>query len=380
MAVMKVTAVDLFCGSGGLSYGLQEAGISVVKGVDKDPDAKHAYEANVDAEFRQMDVQALAQDPEPIKRWYPWDTDVRVLAACAPCQPYSTMSHQKNQGHEDHEKWGLLKYVKQIIDEVEPEVVVTENVMQVRNDDVYEEFVASLEKMDYDINSDENKNVYGPDYGIPQKRKRWVLLASKVNERVREEEDLRLPEPKELDEDYDVNAEDHIGHLPPVEAGEPHPEYDAHHARDLSDTNLERIDNMEPGGDWRLWEEKGREDLLADCHTRDSGRSYKAPYSRMVGDEPSPTITTQFYNYGSGRFGHYDTDQNRALTLLEGAILQTFPEDYEFYDEWEDVGVTNLGRLIGNAVPPLLGKHIGEAILSHVGADAEALRPMAADD
>lgn len=380
MAVMKVTAVDLFCGSGGLSYGLQEAGISVVKGVDKDPDAKHAYEANVDAEFRQMDVQALAQDPEPIKRWYPWDTDVRVLAACAPCQPYSTMSHQKNQGHEDHEKWGLLKYVKQIINEVEPEVVVTENVMQVRNDDVYDEFVASLEEMGYDINSDENKNVYGPDYGIPQKRKRWVLLASNVDERVREEEELRLPELKELDEDYDVNAEDHIGHLPPVEAGEPHPEYDAHRARDLSDTNLERIDNMEPGGDWRLWEEKGREDLLADCHTRDSGRSYKAPYSRMVSDEPSPTITTQFYNYGSGRFGHYDTDQNRALTLLEGAILQTFPEDYEFYDEWEDVGVTNLGRLIGNAVPPLLGKHIGEAILSHVGSDAEASRPMAADD
>lgn len=377
---MKVTAVDLFCGSGGLSYGLQEAGISVVKGVDKDPDAKHAYEANVDAEFRQMDVQALAQNPEPIERWYPWDTDVRVLGACAPCQPYSTMGHQKDRGHEDHDKWGLLKSVKKIVDQVKPDVVVTENVMQVRNDDVYDEFVASLEEMGYDINSDENKNVYGPDYGIPQKRKRWVLLATDVDEEVREEEELRLPEPEELEEDYDVNVEDHIGHLPPVEAGEPHPEYDAHRARDLSDTNLERIDNMEPGGDWRLWEEKGREDLLADCHTRDSGRSYKAPYSRMVGDEPSPTITTQFYNYGSGRFGHYDTDQNRALTLLEGAILQTFPEEYEFYDEWEDVGVTNLGRLIGNAVPPLLGKHIGEAILSHVGADEKEARAVAADD
>lgn len=370
---MKVTAVDLFCGSGGLSYGLQEAGISVVKGVDKDPDCKYAYEANIDAEFRQMDVKSLAQNPEPIERWYPWDTDVRVLAACAPCQPYSTMSHQKDRGHEDHEKWGMLKYVKQIVEQVKPDVVVTENVMQVRNDDVYDEFVASLENMGYHINSDENKNVYGPDYGIPQKRKRWVLMASK-------EEGLRLPEPEELDEDYDIHVEDHIGHLPPVEAGEPHPEYDAHRARNLSETNLERIDNMEPGGDWRLWEEKGREDLLADCHRKDSGRSYKAPYSRMVRDEPAPTITTQFYNYGSGRFGHYDTSQNRALTLLEGAILQTFPEDYEFYDEWEDVGVSNLGRLIGNAVPPLLGEHIGDAILSHVGVDTGATVPAAADD
>ncbi len=370
---MKVTAVDLFCGSGGLSYGLQEAGISVAAGVDKDPDCKYAFEANIDAEFRQLDIKSLAQDPEPIKRWYPWDTDVQVLAACAPCQPYSTMSHEKDKSHEDHDKWGLLKYVKQIVEQVKPDVVVTENVLQVRNDEVYDEFVESLENMGYHINSDENKNVYCPDYGVPQKRKRWVLMASKA-------EGLKLPEPENLDEDYDINAEDHIDHLPAVEAGEPHPEYDAHRARNLSDKNLERIDNMEPGGDWRLWEEKGREDLLADCHKKDSGRSYKAPYSRMVGDEPAPTITTQFYNYGSGRFGHYDTDQNRALTLLEGAILQTFPEDYEFYDEWDDVGVSNLGRLIGNAVPPLLGKHIGEAIMSHVGAETGAATPAAADD
>jgi len=83
---------------------------------------------------------------------------------------------------------------------------------------------------------------------------------------------------------------------------------------------------MEPGGDWTLWEEEDLDHLLADCHRKASGRSYKAPYSRMRPDEPSPTITTQFYNYGSGRFGHYDTDQNRALSILEGALIQTFPK------------------------------------------------------
>ena len=371
---MKVTAVDLFCGAGGLSYGLQEAGIDVLAGIDQDPDCKHAYETNVDGDYWQMDFNPLVQKrAEPIKREFPWDTDIKVLTACAPCQPYSTMGHQKGKGHEDHDKWGVLKGVKLIIEEVEPDIVVTENVMQIRNDGVYDDFVESLKDMGYHINSDENKKVYCPDYGIPQKRKRWVLMASK-------NEGLKLPDPEDIDEDYDINVEDHIGHLPPVQAGESHPEYDAHRARNLSETNLERIRNMEPGGDWRLWEERDLDHLLADCHKKSSGRSYTAPYSRMAGDEPAPTITTQFYNYGSGRFGHYDTDQDRAITLLEGAILQTFPEDYEFYDKWEDVGVSNLGRLIGNAVPPLLGKHIGEAILDHVGADGEMTTPALADD
>jgi DNA (cytosine-5)-methyltransferase 1 len=136
---------------------------------------------------------------------------------------------------------------------------------------------------------------------------------------------------------------------------------------------------MEPGGDWRIWEEEGIDHLLADCHTRDSGRSYKAPYSRMRPDDPAPTITTQFYNYGSGRFGHYDTSQDRALSILEGALLQTFPEDYEFFEEFEDVGVKNLGRLIGNAVPPRLAEIVGETILEQV-APEHVNQKVTADD
>lgn len=100
----------------------------------------------------------------------------------------------------------------------------------------------------------------------------------------------------------------------------------------------------------------------------------------MEGDKIAPTITTQFYNYGSGRFGHYDTDQDRALSLLEGALLQTFPEDYDFFEDWDDVGVSNLGKLIGNAVPPKLGERIGEGIIQHIDAPTSVKAVGVADD
>lgn len=370
---MKITAVDLFCGAGGLSHGLQRAGISVVAGVDQDPDSRYPFEQNVGAEYRQTDIRPLAQDPERIARLFPWDSDIDVLAACAPCQPYSTMGHSKDESHEDHGKWGLLNDVKKVVEYVKPDVVVTENVLQVRHDDIYDEFIATLEAEGYHVNDDENKNVYCPEYGIPQNRKRWVVMASR-------EGPIALPDPLYEDPSEYPTAREAIDHLPPLNAGEVHPEHDLHRARTLSEKNLERIRNMPPGGDWRRWEEDGLEHLLADCHKKASGRSYQAPYSRMEPDEPAPTITTQFYNYGSGRFGHYDTDQDRALSLLEGALLQTFPEDYVFYDDWENVGVKNLGRLIGNAVPPRLGEFVGQGIRSHVGGTVQARDRTAADD
>jgi DNA (cytosine-5)-methyltransferase 1 len=359
---MDITAVDLFCGAGGLTYGLEEAGISVSSGIDIDPKSEYPYEQNTGSSFRRTDVRPLSQNPERVARMFPWDSDLDVLAACAPCQPYSTMGHSKTRDTTDHEKWGLLDDLRKIVKYVEPDVVVTENVLQVRHDEVYKEFVETLEEMGYFVNSDENKKVYCPEYGIPQKRKRWLLLAS-------QEGPIRLPDPFYTDDSEYPTVRETIGHLPPVEAGEVHESHKLHRSRKLSETNLERIRNMEPGGDWRIWEERDLDYLLADCHKRDSGRSYKAPYSRMKPDEPAPTITTQFYNYGSGRFGHYDTNQDRALSILEGALLQTFPQDYDFYRDWEDVGVKNLGRLIGNAVPPRLAEIVGESILAHVDAE-----------
>jgi DNA (cytosine-5)-methyltransferase 1 len=359
---MQISAIDLFCGAGGLTHGFERAGISVEAGIDHDEDARYPYETNTDAKFVQADIYPLSQDPERVARLYPWNPDVKVLAGCAPCQPFSTLGHTRDGDREDHEGWGALDTLVKILDRVDPDVIVTENVLQVRNDDVYRKFEDRLGELGYQLNTDENKNVYCPEYGIPQKRKRWMMIASKDGK-------IELPDPIFEEESDFPTVRETIGHLPPLQAGEVHPQLELHRSRKLSEKNLERIDNIDPGQDWSTWEDRGLDHLLADCHKKSSGQSYKAPYSRMKPDEPSPTITTQFYNYGSGRFGHYEVEQNRALSVLEGSLLQTFPQDYEFYDEWDDVGIKNLGRLIGNAVPPLLGELAGRAILDHYGVE-----------
>lgn len=361
---VKISAVDLFCGAGGLTYGLERAGVDVEVGVDSDPDCRYPYERMTEASFRQADVVPLSRSPGEVERMFDLRSDLTLLAGCAPCQPFSALNHGGDST--DHDKWAMLDYFRRIVDEVRPDVVATENVFEVRNDDMYKRFFEALKDWGYHVNSEENKRIYCPEYGIPQKRKRWVVVASR-------EGPIELPEPTHPDQSDYPSVEDCIDDLPPIEAGEAHPALDLHRSRGLSDKNLERIDLMEPGEDWRIWEAKGREDLLLECHKKESGRSFKAPYGRMRPDDPAPTITTQFYNYGSGQFGHYDEEQDRALSLLEGAMLQTFPMHYEFYDDWEDTGVQNLGRMIGNAVPPKLGELIGEAILDHVGAETEAV-------
>ena len=106
------------------------------------------------------------------------------------------------------------------------------------------------------------------------------------------------------------------------------------------------------------------DELRLNCHKKKSGGTYKAVYGRMEWNKPSPTITTQFYSYGTGRFGH--PKQNRAISLREGALLQTFPEDYKFFLKEDNIFFSEIGRHIGNAVPVELGKVIGESIKKHI--------------
>jgi len=157
-----------------------------------------------------------------------------------------------------------------------------------------------------------------------------------------------------------VSIKEAIGGLPSLEAGEKDSQDNLHVCSKLSKINLVRIQHSKPGGTWRDWPEE----LLPDCYKKKSGQTYSSVYGRMCWDNLSPTITTQFYKYGTGRFGH--PDQNRAISLREGALIQSFPNDYLFIEKQNEINFTRIGRHIGNAVPPKLGKYIGECILKHL--------------
>lgn len=151
-----------------------------------------------------------------------------------------------------------------------------------------------------------------------------------------------------------------IGQLPELRNGEKSKTDPLHFTTELSDINLKRIKASKPNGTWLDW---GKE-LRLECHKKSSGNTYKSVYGRMAWDEPSPTITTQFYNYGTGRFGH--PEQNRALTIREAALLQTFPKNYKFYKNKKEIALTKMGIHIGNVVPVDLACIIGKSILNHL--------------
>jgi DNA (cytosine-5)-methyltransferase 1 len=338
----KIETIDLFCGAGGLTYGLQKSGLKVIAGIDNEETCRHAFENNNKSKFISADLTQYGSND--IKKLYSSDS-IKVLVGCAPCQPFSSHSF-KNKDKENDTRWNLLLHFGKLIEDMQPEIVSMENVRGIVKTDIFKTFVDILKKNDYQV---DYKVVYAPDYGAPQNRSRLILLASRLGK-------IKIPSPTHTKENY-VKVKDIIKNLQPIRVGQKSKNDPLHKAKRLSDTNLKRIKQSKPNGTWRDWDKK----LLPDCYKKDSGQTYTSVYGRMDWNSVSPTITTQFFNYGSGRFGH--PTQNRALTLREGALLQTFPEDYDF---GEIKSMTAIARHIGNAVPPVLGEIIGNAIKQHI--------------
>lgn len=337
----NITCVDLFCGAGGLTHGLRAAGVNVVAGVDLDEACRHPYEANnPGAKFYNWDVARL--DASQLNSWFGSAT-VRVLAGCAPCQPFSSYAQRYETKGTD--RWGLLNHFARLTKELKPDIVTMENVPTVTKHEVFENFVATLE--DYEV---WHGVVDSADYGLPQRRRRTVLLASRKGHIQLREPNITSPK----------TVREALGALPSIKHGSSHETDPLHTTSRLSPLNLERIQASRPGGTWREWPAH----LIAECHKRETGQTYPGVYGRMDWDKPAPTLTTQFYGFGNGRFGH--PDQDRALSLREGAILQGFPETYSFVPEGQRIHFKVLGRLIGNAVPVELGRVIGESILHHL--------------
>ncbi|HZG45540.1 MAG TPA: DNA cytosine methyltransferase [Allosphingosinicella sp.] len=337
-----VAVVDLFCGAGGLAYGLSSAGLPVVAGVDQDPRCRIPITRNSGAAFYQRDVADVTASE--LSEWF-GDATIRVLAGCAPCQPFSTYAQSRKS---PDMRWELLQSFQRLATEVRPEVVTMENVPGLARRDVWKDFVRALETSGYNVCWDEVDCVH---FGVPQQRKRLVLLASLLGP---------IAVPSKLGHHAARTVRDAISKLPAIKAGGRSAGDPLHVASRLSRTNLKRVRASRPGGTWRDW----NPELRAACHLRETGATYPSVYGRMEWDKPAPTVTTQFYGFGNGRFGH--PEQNRAISIREAAILQSFPASYCFVERAEDVNFRGLGILIGNAVPPKLGEAIGRTILEHV--------------
>lgn len=340
-----INAVDLFCGAGGLTYGLAEAGVSVRLGIDLDPACEYPYTANNDAAFMLGSVSDLSG--EQIIDELKTDTGYSLLAGCAPCQTFSTYNQRADSSDQ---RWFLLLEFLRLIGETTPDLVTMENVPGLANQDVFKSFLEGLNKQGYYV---DYRVVNCADYGLPQNRNRLVLVASQLSE-------IRLLPPEHFNA-VARSVKDAIGTLPALKAGQSNKHDPLHKAASLSPINQARIKASKPGGTWLDWPEE----LRAPCHRKQSGSTYRSVYGRMRWDTPSPTLTTQFYGFGSGRFGH--PEQDRALSLREGAILQGFPETYRF-TESDEYNFSTIARLIGNAVPVTLGTVIGVTLKEHIKA------------
>ncbi|MDD7540770.1 MAG: DNA cytosine methyltransferase [Mobiluncus porci] len=339
---MKLKAIDLFCGAGGLSYGLKQAGIEVVAGIDVDESCRYAYEHNVKAEFINISVRDVT-GKQLNKLW--GKHDKRLLAGCAPCQPFS--SQRKGAAASSHEAWNLLDEFGRLVQETTPDYVTMENVAPLKSQEIFARFVRTLEEVGYSV---DYKVVRTEQYGLPQRRRRLVLVASKS-------EAIFVPDPT-VQEGKEITVKAALKGLPRLGQGEVCSRDRLHRSRALSPLNQKRMRASKPGGTWRDWPEE----LLAPCHKRASGKTFQSFYGRMDPDQPSPTITTEFYNYGSGRFGH--PSQDRTITPREAAILQGFPRDYDFVPPDQPVYLARVGKMIGNAVPPVIGEIVGAAMIT----------------
>lgn len=338
-----IRAVDLFCGAGGLTHGLQSAGIDVRLGVDVDPACAYPFAANNRARFLRKSVQELSPD-ELLEEWR--DAGYSLLAGCAPCQPFSLYSQGKDARADG--RWNLLAQFERLVLRAKPTLVTMENVPRLAEQSVFHDFVAALKAAGYHVSFQAVKSA---EYGVPQQRERLVLLASSLGP-------ISLIPPTHARKPRTVRQA--IAKLPPLGAGEEHPEDPLHQAAGLSAINLRRIRASKPGGTWRDWQAG----LVAKCHRKQTGKTYPSVYGRMTWDDSAPTMTTQFFGFGNGRFGH--PEQDRAISLREGAIIQSFPRRYRFVKEGEPVHFKTLGRLIGNAVPVKLGEAIGRSLIAHV--------------
>lgn len=344
---MPIHVHDFFCGCGGTSAGFRAAGLEIRLGIDIDPDAQRTFETNFpEATFLRRNIFNLPVDT--IEPYIVRDADVvNLFCGCAPCQPFSRQN--KNPENRKTEA-GLLYEFATFVEYYLPELIFLENVPGIQNvdDDVgpFGDFVAFLKQLGYWLDYDvvESKN-----YGVPQQRRRLILVASRLGP-------ISLPAethgPGSTHPSYSTVWE-WISKFPPIAAGETHPDIPNHRAARLSERNLERIRATPAGGGRFDWPEE----LMLRCHLGEY-HGHTDVYGRMHRDRPASGLTTRCISLSNGRFGH--PDQDRAISVREAASIQTFSDDFVFFGS-----LNSMARQIGNAVPVDLAHVFGKHFITH---------------
>ncbi len=356
MSTKKVKVIDLFCWIWWITRGFVNKKFEVVAWIDFEWSCKFWYEKNNNgAKFIHKDIRDV--NKEEIESLYWNDCNIRVLVWCAPCQPFSWMNTKKSDYFFDEDKANLrspLDKFASLVEETLPTIVSMENVANLANKEKYPAFKHFLDVLDKNKYTVSYKVVDTSDYGIPQKRRRLVLLASR----------LWNIELIETTSSKKKTVYETIAHLPPIWIWETHPNDPYHRTQWMSELNKTRIKAIPKNG-WTLAKTKWAEHLVVDCHKKDSWKAYGCSvYGRMKWDEPSPTLTTLCLGIWNGRYGH--PEQDRAISLREASLIQTFPIDYEFTENKKEYNLQKVVRQIGNAVPVKLGEVIAESIKNHL--------------
>jgi DNA (cytosine-5)-methyltransferase 1 len=345
----RLKAVDFFCSGGGMSFGMQQAGIEVIAGIDHDESCKETYKANITgAKFIHADVfelkEKVLEDTLSLKK----EDDNLVLIGCSPCQFWSIINTDKKKSKQSK---NLLKEFRRFVEYFLPGYVVVENVPGVlRNKRAsgLAGFVRWLKKNGYKVHFDIHEV---SEYGVPQHRKRFTLVANRIS--TQELSPIPLLGKK-------VTVRDVLGEkngFPRISHGNKDNTTFLHTTAGLRKINLDRLAVTPKDGGTRLAYVEN-EELAPKCH-KGKIDGFKDVYGRMWWDKPAPTITTKFFSLSNGRFGHPEED--RAISLREGAILQSFPKSFIF----KTTSIASTARMIGNAVPPKYAEAIGKAIIKN---------------